>query len=87
MHKRGTPKWWTRSLREREAQISKATREYYINRGNAEAQHAIAARPDTLEDELAVEVGRTTRNIQREKSRDIERYFGEDEQAGHRKHA
>ena len=34
-----------------------------------------------------MEVGRTTRNIQREKSRDIERYFGEDEQAGHRKHA
>ena len=58
-----------------------------LNRGNAEAQHAISARLYTLEDELAVEVGRTTRNIQREKSRDIERYFGEDEQAGHRKHA
>jgi hypothetical protein len=87
MHKRRTPNWWTRSLREREAQISKATREYYINRGNAEAQHAISARLDTLEDELAVEVGRTTRNIQREKIRDIERYFGEDEQEGHRKHA
>jgi hypothetical protein len=85
MHKKGTPRWYTRELREREAQIGKTKRAWYVTRENADVQYVIATRLDMLEGELAAAADRTCRNMQRKKGSTVERPFGEDEQAGHRK--
>lgn len=89
MHKRGAPMWWTRELREQENVIRRTKQAYYTsrNRGDTHEQYEIGAQLGTLEDELARAVATTSRNAQREKGRDVERLFGEDEQAGNRKHA
>jgi hypothetical protein len=89
MHKRGAPMWWTRELRERENVIGRAKQAYYTSRsrGDTHGQYVIGAQLDTLEDELARAVATSSRNALREKGGDVERLFGEDEQAGNRKHA
>jgi len=87
MYKKGTPRWWTRELREREATIRNTKREYYAYRSDIHAEYVIATKWNALEDELAIAIDKTERNMQRERSGKVERLFGEEEQAGHRKHA
>jgi hypothetical protein len=85
MHKRGAPMWWTREFREQENVIRRIKQAYCTsrNRGDTHEQYVIGAQLD----ELARAVATTSRNAQREKGGDVERLFGEDEQAGNRKHA
>jgi hypothetical protein len=42
MHKKGTPRWWTRELREREATIRNTKQEYYAYRSDIHAEYVIA---------------------------------------------
>ena len=86
-HKRGTPQWWTKELREREARIRSTKKAYYSTAHDAATQYTIGTHLHALEEELAAEVGRTNKRRKRETSMQIERLLGEDEQAGHRKHA
>jgi hypothetical protein len=44
-------------------------------------------RLDNLENQLATEIDRTTRNMQREKGREVVQLFRKEEQAGRRKKA